>query len=358
MPTIEKRISAAGGVSWRARVRRTGELPISKTFARKSDAIKWANEIETRADQGFAIPSRAEATRTLAAAIDRWIEDRLPELAESDQQNAKAIAMRWRKECGDLTLTRVSPDIIESTARALRDETDKDGNLIRSPQRVNRFLATLSRIMGYAHKNLRWIDKNPCSAVRRYKEPPGRVRFLTSEEVTTLLAAVDAQESRAGQPKRDFQLFVRIALFTGARRGEVAALQWRDLDVDNGRITFRVTKNGTSRTVPMPSVLTACVREYREFCKVRPLDTAARIFGHDYEYDWRRVRGVLPNFRFHDTRHNVASQLAMSGASLLDIAEITGHKTLSMIKRYSHLSDVHVRSKIEEAAARIAPKTP
>lgn len=355
MPTIEKRLASDGKITWRARVRRTGELPISKTFARKTDAAEWAREIEARADKGFAVPSRAEATRTLAATIDRWIVDRLPELAESDQQNARAIALRWKVECGDLTLSRVTPDVIETTARKLRDEVTADGKLIRSPQRVNRFLATLSRVMGYAHKTLRWIDKNPCSAVRRYKEPPGRVRFLSTDEVSTLLAAVDSQTDRKGRPKRDFRVFVRIALFTGARRGEVAGLAWRDLDLVNERITFRETKNGTTRTVPMPSILAA---ELRDFAKVRPLDSTLPIFGHDFTFDWRQVRGVLPNFKFHDTRHNVASQLAMSGASMLDIAEVTGHKTLAMVKRYSHLSDVHVRNKIEEAAARIAPKKP
>lgn len=355
MPTIEKRVSSTGEVSWRARVRRTGELPISKTFARKTDAAKWAKEIETRADQGFAIPSRAETTRTLGVAIDRWIEDRLPDLAESDRKNAKAIALRWKKECGHLTLTRVSPEIVETTARKLRDETDATGKALRGPQRVNRYVATLSRIMGYSQKTLRWVAKNPCNDVRRSPENTERVRFLTTEEVKLLLAAVDAQVDRRGMPKRDFQLFVRVALFTGARRGEVAKLKWRDVDIEGARITFRETKNGASRTVPMPGVLTECVRAYREFTNDRPIDLTDKIFRHDYGFDWRQVRGVLPNFRFHDTRHNVASQLAMAGASLLDIAAVTGHKTLAMVKRYSHLSDLHVRDKLEQAAARIAP---
>lgn len=353
MPTIEKRVNAAGKVTWRARVRLKGEMPIGKTFDRKTDADAWAREIETRADQGFAIPSRPEAMRTVGDAIDRWVRDRLPELAQSDQQNAGAIAARWRLEVGALTLARLTPDVVETTARKLRDEIGADGKLLRSPQRVNRFLATLSRVLGYARKNLRWIDKNPCASVSRYKEPRGRVRFFTPDEVSTLLAAVDARTDRHGTPRTDFAMFVRIALFTGARRGEVAGLQWRDLDLTLGRITFRATKNDENRTVPTPAVLTSLLREY---AKVRPLDGTARLFAHDFEYDWRHVRHALPDLKFHDTRHNVASQMAMSGASLLDIAEITGHKSLAMVQRYSHLSDDHVRAKMEQAAARIAPK--
>ena len=185
------------------------------------------------------------------------------------------------------------------------------------------------------------------------QEPAGRVRFLTSEEVAALLEAVDGRVDRKGHPKHDFQLFVRIALFTGARRGEVAGLEWRDIDLRHNRVTFRDTKGGGDRTVPLPATLAEAVKA---FGKVRPIDPKARLFKHNFRFDWREVQGTIPNFRFHDTRHNVASQLAMSGASLLDIATVTGHKTLAMVKRYSHLSDDHVRERLEQAAAKIAPK--
>lgn len=352
MASIEKRVAADGSISYRAKIRRTGELPISKTFARKTDAQVWAREIEARSDKGFAIPSREQVMRPLGDAIDRWLVERLPELSETDRGNARRIALWWKDDLGVVALTRLDPETIERSRNKLRDEKDAEGNPARTPQRVNRYIATLSRILGYAHKTLRWIEANPCMAVKRFKEPDGRVRFLAQDEVATLLQAVDVRVDRNGQPKKDFQLFVRIALFTGARRGEVAGLEWRDLDLRHRRVTFRGTKNGSDRTVPMPAALVAVVTDY---AKVRPIDPTARLFPHNFRFDWREVQGVVPNFRFHDTRHNVASQLAMAGASLLDIAAVTGHKTLAMVKRYSHLSDDHVRGKLEEAAEKISP---
>lgn len=355
MASIEKRVSSTGKVSYRAKVRRSGDLPLSKTFARKSDAEAWAREIEARADRGFAIPSREQITRPLSDAIDRWLTDRLPELSRTDQANARRIALWWRAELGRVALSRLDAETIEGRRNKLRDEKDADGNPVRTKQRVNRYVATLSRILGFAERTLRWIDSNPCKGVARFKEPAGRVRFLTEQEVEKLLAAVDARVNRDGSPKIGFHTFVRVALFTGARRGEVERLEWRDIDLTHKRITFRDTKSGGDRTVPMPSALVKAIRAYG---KVRPIDPTARLFPHSYRFDWREVQGTLPDFRFHDTRHNVASQLAMSGASLLDIATVTGHKTLAMVQRYSHLSDDHVRQRLEAAAEKIAPTKP
>ena len=104
----------------------------------------------------------------------------------------RRIALWWRAELGPISLTRIDPETIEKKRNKLRDEKDADGNPVRTPQRVNRYIATLSRILGYAERTLRWISSNPCKAVKRFKEPDGRVRFLTSKEVDKLLKAVDA----------------------------------------------------------------------------------------------------------------------------------------------------------------------
>lgn len=353
MASIERRRNAEGEVTYRVKVRRAGELPISKTFERRTDAKAWASQIEAQIARGYAVPSREQIMRPLADAIDRWIAERLPELSPTDRQNTKRIALFWRARLGEVALSRLDPETIDKVKAELRNERDATDKPARTPQRVNRYISTLSRVLGYAVRTLRWIETNPCAAVPRFKEPAGRVRFLTSDEVAALLAAVDARVDRHGKPKHDFRLFVRIALFTGARRGEVTGLQWRDIDLRHDRITFRDTKTGDDRTVPMPALLVEAVRA---FAKVRPIDPKVRLFKHEFRFDWREVQGTLPNFRFHDTRHNVASQLAMSGASLLDIATVTGHKTLAMVKRYSHLSDDHVRERLEKAAAKISPK--
>ncbi len=352
MASIEKRVTSDGKTTYRAKARRLGELPISQTFARRTDALAWSRDIEARADRGFAVPSREQVTRPLSAAIDRWIADRAPELAATDRPNAIAMAGWWRDAIGAIALSRLDAETIEKQRNKLRDETDADGNPARTPQRVNRYLSTLSRILGYAERALRWIDANPCRSVKRFTEPAGRVRFLEIAEVDRLLVAVDARRDRNGKPKVGFQVFVRVSLCSGARRGEGEKLEWRDVDLKLGRLTFRATKTGGDRTVPMPAVLIELLREYG---KVRPIAPTARLFPHSYRFDWREVQATLPDFVFHSLRHNLASQIAMGGGSLLDIAATTGHRTLAMVQRYSHLNDQHVRSAVEKAAERMQP---
>jgi integrase len=358
MATVEKRVSSSGLVTYRARVRRTGEPQLTKTFRRKSDAEAWAREVETRADKGYALPTREHLTRSVGDAVDAWIERRLPGLSETDRPQSERMARWWKDRLGSVSLARLTPEMIDDVLRKLRTEVDAEGNRVRSDARVNRYTAHLSRILGFAERKLRWIDRNPCRAVDRFDEPDGRVRFLTDAEVGSLLEAVDAR----GKPL--FGLFVRIALYTGARRGEIVKLRWSDVDMAGARIAFRGvsvrdrvtirgTKTATARTLPMPAPL---IEAFKSHAKVRPIDADATIFPHEYRYDWRLVQDTLPEFVFHSLRHSVASHVAMAGGSLLDIAAVTGHKTLAMVKRYSHLSDEHVRAKLEQAAARIAPK--
>jgi len=181
---------------------------------------------------------------------------------------------------------RLDPETIEATAKALRDETDEHRERMRTPARVNRYIASLSRVLGYATRTLRWITVNPCQSVRRFKEPPGRTRFLTEDEADTLRAAVDARRKPA------FSLFVRMALGTGARRGELAKLHWSDIDFTYNRITFRDTKTGDDRTIPLPPALVELIKECG---RVRPIDPQARLFPHEFHFDWREVKYAVPN---------------------------------------------------------------
>jgi integrase len=80
---------------------------------------------------------------------------------------------------------------------------------------------------------------------------------------------------------------------------------------------------------------------------VFPNPTGGKFLRFRETFDNAVVRAGIPAFRFHDLRHSAASYLAMSGASLAEIAEVLGHKTLAMVKRYAHLSEAHTRSVVE-----------
>jgi integrase len=130
---------------------------------------------------------------------------------------------------------------------------------------------------------------------------------------------------------------------------EIVSLRWSDVDLKRGLLTFQETKNGERRTVPLMGYALNVLTQH---AKVGRLDTQL-VFPNAKGETFPRFREAFENavaragivdFRFHDLRHSAASYLAMNGASLMEIAEILGHKTLAMVKRYAHLSESHTRN--------------
>ena len=222
------------------------------------------------------------------------------------------------------------------------------------PQSWNRYISSLSCVFQCCIRDWEWLETNPARRIRREREAPGRIRFLSDEEWERLLDACERSESKNLYP------FVVLALSTGMRRSEIRFLTWDQVDLTKGVLILNYTKNGTARRVPICKLALTLLREH---AKVRRIDSkfvfpgerrAAPGAAFNPDNYWYRAveEAQIADFRFHDLRHSAASYLAMSGTPLLDIAEILGHKTLQMVKRYSHLSDSH----IADAVARMNEK--
>jgi integrase len=133
------------------------------------------------------------------------------------------------------------------------------------------------------------------------------------------------------------------------------------VDLKRGVLTFRETKNGETRVVPLTGY--AC-DVFTQHTKIRRLDTTLvfpsrtgkKPLGIRVAWDYASKRAGVTNFRFHDLRHSAASYLTMHGATLAEIAEVLGHKTLTMVKRYSHLTEAHTRSVVERMNRAVSEK--
>jgi len=178
------------------------------------------------------------------------------------------------------------------------------------------------------------------------KEPRGRTRYLTDEERERLLAA--SKDSI----NPHLYMAVVLALSTGARQQEIWGLRWSEVNLDRGLITFTETKNDEFRSVPLEGhgrelLLEHSKRRRKDSDLVFPLKKNPEV-RHDFRNPWDKALVVaeVENFRWHDLRHSSASYLAMNGVPMLTIAEILGHKTLSMVQRYTHLSTEHLSEAI------------
>ena len=153
------------------------------------------------------------------------------------------------------------------------------------------------------------------------------VRWLSDDERTALLAACKASESP------DLYPFVLFALTTGARKGEIGALEWAQVDLKRRWATFPTTKNGDARGVPLTPAVAALLAARQR--------TDARVFPVDITKAWHTAidRAGIENFRFHDLRHSCASALVQNGANLAEVATLLGHRGLAMTLRYSHVGN-------------------
>ena len=343
MPTFEKRIGTSGKVTWRVRVRRQGSSWQTKSFTKKADAEAWARSVETRIDAGESLPSTEARKRTLGDAIDEYLKVYDKSARKKNEREQKRILEWWRAELGTRALSSITPNVLAEVRNSMSTRTNRYDKAI-SGSTVNRNMAVLSAVFKVAVKELGWVAKNPVVNVTRFAEGKGRERFLTEKERDRLFERCEASPCAALLP------LVKLALATGARKGELLSLQWANVDLDRRVVRFTDTKNGDQRTVPLAASAVATLKAWRaNRLPVGPV-FAVNIGTIDQSWQEARAGAGLDDVRFHDLRHSAASYLAMSGASLMDIAAILGHKTLAMVKRYSHLSEQHTTAAIDRMA--------
>ncbi|MDZ4098322.1 MAG: site-specific integrase, partial [Methylophilaceae bacterium] len=288
---------------------------------------------------------------TLADLVDRYIKDVLPTKPKQAVRQKQQLEW-WRDKIGVYLLSDITAAMIVQYRDELASGETYRGTQ-RSPATVVRYMAALSHAFSVAINDWQWLEDSPMRKVKKPKESRGRVRFLDDDERNKLLTACQQSSNK------QLYMCVILALSTGMRQGELMGLKWQDVSLKDGFLILHETKNGDRRRVPLAGHGLALLREH---AKVRRLDTTLLFPGTihtDKPIDLRKPfetalkAAEITDFHWHDLRHCTASYLAMNGASLAEIAEILGHKTLQMVKRYAHLSDGHVSSVIESMNAKI-----
>lgn len=338
MATIEKRKSGDGFV-YRARVRVKGAEPRTATFPNKTLAKAWAQKIEVEIKEGQYMPALQSQKRTLGEIITIYKERHNPlSITTSGQLDV------WNEQMGACSLNMITPDRIYNTLKTIESITTHNGQP-KSASTLNRYLAVLSSALTFAVKELGWMRENPAFKVSRRAEPKGRVRFLSDDERNRLLTEIQKAPNPFLYPA------VILAISTGARRGEILNLKWADVDLHRGWATLQDTKNGDRRGIALRGLALDLMRQLwaKRLSNIWVFPNETNSGPFNIRYSWNKaVRDAnLIDFRFHDLRHTCASYLIMNGASLGEIADVLGHKTLQMVQRYAHISDSHKGGVIE-----------
>lgn len=348
MASFRKRI-VGGQARWDATVTRRGAPRQTRTFSTKGAADIWVRETERDIERGAWQSTEAAKRITVAALLTRYKDEVLPakRSAKSLQQVARKLI---RSDLAKIPLIGLTSERL-AKYRDMRLSTRARGggkhgrplNRLVSSQTVRHELTLLKRAIdqGMREWGLHLPIGNP---MRHVKLPPtgrARDRRLSLEEYARLL--VGARESRSKVLAPAIELAVESAM----RRTELGTLNWSEIDLNRRVAHLDITKNEEPRDVPLSSKAVAVLSKLP-----RPIQ-GGRVFGvkpGSLSQAFRRLckKLGLENIRWHDLRHESTSRLAEKlDGDLMALSAITGHKTLTMLKRYTHL-------RAEDLARRIA----
>lgn len=352
MGTITQRENKKGK-SYLVRVRLKGGKHIAKTFQTKSRAYDWMISTEAAIKEGrFTFVN--EATKyTVSDMIKRYIETELPKKPKSFDKQSKQLGW-WDKQIGNLYLVRLRRPMLIECRDKLAGEMTNRGKL-RAPATVNRYLAVMSHCLNVTLGDWEWIEESPMKGSLKLKEPPGRDRILTVQEMKILWDGCEQSRS-----ENLFDSF-RLALATGMRKGEVLGLQWKDVAFDRSMLILRETKNGQIRTAHMSLEIRQMLEERFEN---RRIDSHYVFPSKDGKKPactrraWELVRKKAGldggEVVFHTLRHTAASYMAMDGASDAELRKFLGHLSMAMTGRYAHYRDDALKPAVDRLSDTIA----
>ncbi|MCL2307221.1 MAG: site-specific integrase [Proteobacteria bacterium] len=337
--------------TWKAVIRRVGWPTTAKTFRTRRDAEDWSRQTEDEMIRGVYI-NRSNAERlTVEAALDRYMREVAPTKKQSTQDREVFRVRELVKFFGKYSLAAVTPDLV---AR-FRDKRLGEG---KADSTVRLELALLSHLFTTALKEWRiGLIQNPVSNIRWPSPAKGRDRRLREGEQAKLL------EAAARHSNPFFQQIVTLGIETGMRRGEILGLRRGDVNLAKRIVILRDTKNGNTRTVPLTKAATQALSAALAH-PIRPINCDLIFFGepgkdgvrrgYAFERVWEQTKKEIGanDLHFHDLRHEAVSRMVEAGMSDQEVSTVSGHKSMQMLRRYTHLRAEDLIEKLDVAMGR------
>lgn len=342
MATYRKR----GPYQWQAIVRKKGYPPVTKTFETRKDAEEWAREVEREMDRGIYIgrPTNASKLTLLDDLLKRYEIDILPGMRGS---HYPSTLKKLRTELGRYAIAAITPTVVAE----LRRKRQAEGLAASTVKKEINLLSTVLKI-ATSEWGCVLPTGNPCTTVQRPRERNSRERRLEPGEAGALMAELDI---RLGY-------LVCVAIETAGRAGELLELEWQDVDFEARRLIIRGirheglerrTKNDDAyRVIPLSKTAVAALEDIR---REWPDNKYKKVFRwknvDSIDNPWRKAcrAASIQDLRFHDLRHEATSRLfERTNLGEMEIASITGHKSLVMLKRYTHLRTANLLARLDQ----------
>ena len=310
----------------------------SRTFMTKADCERWAKETELAMERGEFVTNQAQKT-TFDEVARMYLATVTPTKRSARSEGFRIALLRTR--FGAFYL----PSIRSVDVAKFRDDRIKEV----SAQSVIHELNTLSVIIEHARIDLGvFSGENPVRLVRKPAREKARSRRVSELELEWLYKAADAGQTIG------MKEIITLAVETSMRLGELLGLTFDAVDLKRRTVHLADTKNGDSRDVALTAHAVKTIQGM-------PRNISGRLFGwrraDSFEHTWKRCierairgyidlcnkdgrepkEGVLADLRFHDLRHEAVSRLFEVGLSPFEVASMSGHKSMQMLKRYTHV---------------------
>ena len=330
----------------------------------KAGALCWGQDIENQIEEGIYRQEIKQQNYTIAQAIDKYIKDGNPKNKPEKTRIQYVNTLNWfKKEIGSLPIKSLNRSDLKECRNKLQKkhkEIPMKGNKPKATEKlisnstVNRYLAYFSIFLTYCVDEYEIIGTNPMIGAKlKLKENEPRKRWLKElNERQTLLQA-------CRQADYELYLCVLMALLTGARKGEILNLTWKNTDLENKAIYFLNTKNGDDRTIPIPDLLFEELKNYKEQNKVRYLKNNYLFSTPEGKQNEYLIGKIYPRvikkcpfepITFHGLRHTYISIASLLGINQSITKKIVGHKFDSVTGGYTHADCETLRQPMNEIA--------
>ena len=275
----------------------------------------------------------------LSVALERYCES-VSRLKKGYNQEKYRILQISRSFLGSKIIHQISSVNIAAYRDKRLTDIGRHTQKLISPASVRLELSLLSHFFEIARIEWGLCNANPVTLVRKPKTPPGRDRRLAFREEKRLLQYCQQHSNQ--------ELFsiVILALETAMRQGEILSLHWENINFRTRVAHLLETKNGTKRDVP----LSLKAREALMRLGVKHQGRVFNYTSNGFKSCWRAaiLKLGFEDLHFHDLRHEAISRLFELGSlDVMEVAAISGHKSLAMLKRYTHLKAHLLVSKLE-----------
>lgn len=352
MNRVDKNIYQYGEYSYQVKMMVAGHQA-SKVFDTLDEARTWrdlqraSSSLDLNEKRIFEARAlkREARTYTVKQALERYEKEITPA-----KKGAAVEASRIRKAKRTLLATKSLYLITPKDVLAFMDEIGGSDNNKR------KYASLISHLYRIAVKRWSMAVENPVSGkIEMPSNGKPRDRRLNGNEADLLLKNLPEEAGRVFE----------FAIETAMRRSEILSLKWKDIDLKNCIAILKDTKNGESRAVPLSKsairvletqaqtsfaekMFRAAIEQPYQIQEINGNERVFKITTTQLRRDWenaRRLSGTR-DLRLHDLRHEAASRLFEKGLNVMEAAAVTGHKTLSMLKRYTHLNPTDIAKKL------------